>query len=110
MISQATFAKEKYPDDVHTINWSDKRTLTYSFLQMCDDSFYPNLRLIIPGRINQQFTFKIDTSDCSIKQRSTSISGSNATELIIEGGCNATVEIYKTGTILKAIIDLADAC
>jgi hypothetical protein len=110
MIGQSVLAKEKYPDDVHTINWSDKNSLSYGYLQMCDDSYFPNFRLIVPGRINREFYFKIDTNDCSIKQRQTNVSGSVATEFIIQGGCVGTIEIQKSGSTLKAEIDMSDAC
>jgi hypothetical protein len=110
LLSQAVFARTKYPDDFHTINWSDKKTLSYAFVQMCDDSYFPNLRIIVPGRISKNFTFKTDNQKLDIKINPLLIRGEAATELIIKGGDSATIEIQKSNSTLEAEIELSDAC
>lgn len=110
LLTQAALADIEYQDDTHVIDWSKKGTLQHTYLQMCDDSFAPNLRLFVPGRLGQEFTMKVDYEKCSIKTKPAKLSGGTATQFIIEGGCVGTIEVIRKGSTQKAVIDMHDAC
>lgn len=119
VLSSMAFA-EKYESFKLKIDWNDKETLHTSVVHMCDDTFYPDIRIQIPGKPNKDFQIQVaaDISSgkpeiaCTIK----ALPGSKSTTYVFDGsdgGCEVLVrELPKNRmqTPKEAAIYIADAC
>jgi hypothetical protein len=110
VLAQSLMAHAKYPDDVHNIDWNDRSSLDYVFVQMCDDAYFTNLKLVVPGRDGVDYKFNIDDPKCSVQSRSNYRSGKVSTEITINGSCGATIHIDKTNSNQSALVTMSDGC
>jgi hypothetical protein len=102
------------------IDWSDKRTLDDSVVQQCDDSFYPAVEIVVPGKPGVDFHVEMSVGitngkispGCTLKGFK---KGPRSTTYILDasGGCSIQVNKARKepGDAGKqANFVLADAC
>lgn len=123
-LGTSAFAKNEYPNYLIHLDWSSPNTLSDNIVMQCDDSYIPEIELLIPGIPGKDFSVYIDSANitmgkpefgCSVKLQK----GENSAKYIIDGhagGC--TIEVrqrvpYKPGQRnepKKAIYEITDAC
>ena len=61
--------QEREQGEIYTINvdWNDKRSLQDGIVQMCDDSYYRAVEIVIPGKPYENFTIEMDADITSGK-------------------------------------------
>lgn len=100
------------------LNWNDKKTLEDSIAQVCDDTSYNAVELIIPGKAGKDFTIETDADigsgkpilGCSVSKK---ISGTSTT-YFFNANSNCEVRVFKkriSGEEPKsATYRISDAC
>lgn len=102
------------------IDWNDKETLDLNVTQMCDDSYYKDVRITVPGKPVDDFLVEtpMDITDGKAKFGcNVSIKKSAKSTLYIfdavNGGCE--IRVYKTRKDWKeeqkvGVYGISDAC
>lgn len=101
------------------IDWNKKSTLSDSVVHQCDDSYYPEIELIVPGKPVKDFRVEMaadvstGTPDlgCSMRIKK----GKTSTTYIFkaESGCSITVRKNRDSfrdPVLEATLEIGDAC
>lgn len=111
---------ENYPNHVIQLDWANKSTLSDSVVQLCDDTYFPAVEIVVPGRPYENFTVEMDsdvTSGKSILGCSVSIKqNANSTTYTVDsdnGAC--TIKIHKVRKSFEekpqtAVYDINEAC
>lgn len=109
-----------YADDNYVIklDWNDKKTLQDNVVQVCDDTSYNAVEIIIPGKSRKDFDIEMNADigsgkpalGCSISRRV----ADTATVFIFNASSNCEVRVYKRhvrGEEPKsAVYTISDAC
>lgn len=101
------------------IDWDNPRTLSDSVVQQCDDSYYPAVEIVVPGRPGKDFAVEMGVDitsgrlspGCTVKKKE----GGNSVTYILDAESSCTVNVYqlkpRPGRKAKtATYELHDAC
>ncbi len=124
VVASNAHAEEEYPNYVINLDWSNSKTLNDNIVMQCDDSYIPEIELVIPGKPGKDFSVYIDSANitsgkpelgCDVKLK---IGEKSATYILNGHGGGCTIEVqqrlpYKPGRRIepkKAVYDIHDAC
>jgi hypothetical protein len=116
----AANAAEHYPNYVIELDWTKESSLEEGITQQCDDTYYPAVEIIVPGKAYEDFQVSMDVDitkgkfspACEIKFKQGRDSG-KFTVNAVGGSCTITVDKIRKDWSEKpqsARYEVNDAC
>lgn len=109
-------AHESY---VIKLDWAKPGTLQDSVVQQCDDTYYDQIEIVVPGQPYEDFSVEMDADitsgevsvGCSVQK----VDQKNSTKYIIDAESGCTIKVHKNRKNFKekpqtAVYDISDAC